>query len=319
MSQGIVRVGLGLCVLALLCGGAAAQNLVVNGSFEEPLAHSVPWPGYFQNQEATVTGWTVDPAGRGHGLNNNLSGGNDTEQRAPFHGIGRPIPDGNQVMFVQGAGETTVSQVINGMQEGAPYLVIFYTAIRPGNAGMDLRVTLGNVELLEETRFVSTGNAPYERFEYSIIYTEAEFGATPELAFHSQFPPGGDVSILYDHVQIRPPVLAADISGPGMVAQGSTVNLRTELTESVGDATYQWFYNGVELEGETDAALQLLDVVIEDSGVYSVEVTDAGGTATAAFTLLVVEALPVSSIVVVTLLALLLLASGVWFVRARVA
>lgn len=311
MSQGILRVGFGLGMIALLCSGAFAQNLVENWSFEEPVVVEDIWPGYFHDKEDwAATGWTVTPADRGHGFNNN-------GDVSPFLGGGRPIPDGDQVMFVQGAGDSTVSQVIDGLEEGEPYMLIFYTGIRPGNAGMDLTVTLGGVEMMGQTRFASTGTAPLERITLPFVYTSGEFGDDPELAFHSVFADGGDVTILYDAVEVRKPVLGAEVTGPGMVAQGDTVVLSANLTESVGNTTYQWFYDGVELDGETGATLELLDVVINDSGAYSVEVTDDAGTATAAYTLVVVEALPVSSTLVLSLIMVLLLGAGVWTLRSR--
>lgn len=317
MLKKIAGIGVAACMLALISSGAFAQNLVENWSFEEPLAQTVPWPGYFHNQDASVTGWTVTPSGRGHGLNNNLSGPNDSDQRAPFHGIGRPIPHGNQVFFMQNQ-PGTLSQVINGLEEGNPYLLIFYAGIRPGNPGMDFTVSLGDLELLEETRLLGAGTAPLERFEIPFVYTEDAVGDTPELAFSATWIEDVDTTILFDAVELRAPVLGADISGPGMVAEGDNVVLSASLSESVGEATYQWFYDGVELQGETGATLELMDVVIEDSGVYSVEVTDDAGSATAAFTLVVVEALPVSSFLLLSVLGLALLSVGVFTVRRAI-
>ncbi len=317
MSQGILRVGLGLSLAVLLCSGAMAQNLVENWSFETPDAASVPGPGYFQNQDASVTGWTLTPAGIGHGLNNNIGGSYDDGQRNPFHGGGRPIPHGDQVLFIQGDGNGILSQEISGMVDGNAYMLIFHSGIRPGNAGMDLWVTLGGVEMLERTTMLGAGTAPYVRYAIPFIYEESEMGANPALEFHREWPAGGDVTILFDAIEIRPPQLAVDVTGPGLVAQGDTVVFNTALTENVGETSYQWYYNGVELDGETGATLELLDVVIDDSGVYSVDVTDASGSANAAFTLIVVEALPLSTAWVLALLVVLMLGSGAWVLRSR--
>lgn len=314
MSQGILRVGLGLCVLTLLCGVAVSQqNLVVNGSFETPLAQSVPWPGYFHNQNPVPdNGWTVSG---GYGHNNNIGGSADDGQRNPFHGQGRPIPDGNQVLFMQGAGNKTASQTIQGMVNGEVYRIIYYVGIRPGNAGMDLTVSIGDLVLLPATRFTNN-TGPYLQFEHEIVFNEAV--GTPTLAFFSNYEPGGDVTILLDHVQVYQVPFGVDISGPGLVAQGNQVVLSANLSALIGDSpTYQWYLDGVELVGETGATLTLLDVVIEDSGVYSVTATDGDRVANAAFTLLVVEALPVSNWFVLLVLSGVLVLSGAIVIRAR--
>lgn len=305
-------IGIGIFAIALVCGSAFAQNLVVNGSFEEPLAQTNDWPSYFGTE--AVTGWVrINNNG---GLNNNLTGDAADGQRNPFHGGGRPIPDGNQVYFVQGTGNVHLTQAIQGMEDGSYYLLIFYVGIRPGNPGMDLDVTLGGVELFPQTLFTNN-TGPYERIEIAFQYTVDEFGENPVLSFNSSYAQdtGADTTILYDHVQIRKPVLAADIAGPGLVAQGNNITFTANLSEVTGDASYQWFYNGVELQGETGSSLELMDVVIEDSGVYSVEVTDAAGTTTAAFTLIVVESLPVSSALIIAMLAVMLIAAGAFTLR----
>ncbi len=313
MSQGILRIGLGLCVLTLLCGVAMSQeNLIVNGSFETPLAQSVQWPSYFQNV-ADVPGWSFTGAGWGH--NNNLTGAQEDGQRSPFHGGGRPIPDGNQVLFMQGAGNKTATQTIEGMVEGEVYQIIYYVGIRPGNPGMDLTVTLGNVELLPVTR-ITTNSGPYSRFEHEVVF-DSNVG-TPTLTFFSNYEPGGDVTILFDHVQAYLVPFSAEISGPGLVAQGNQVVLTANLAALIGDnPTYQWYLDGVELVGETGATLTLLDVVIEDSGVYSVTVMDGDRVANSAFTLLVVESLPVSNWLTLIALSVLLVLSGAILIRAR--
>ena len=45
-------------------------------------------------------------------------------------------------------------------------------------------------------------------------------------------------------------------------------------------ATYQWFKNGVAIEGATGATLKLADVRTGDAAAYGVTVTNGSGTAT---------------------------------------
>jgi hypothetical protein len=292
-------------VLTLFSSMVSAQNLVVNGSFEEPDIDEVTNNvGYIQDQaDLSITAWTITPAARGHGLN-------DATTKTPFHGGGRPVPDGDQVLFIQGADTTTLAQVIEGLEEDNYYLLIFYTAIRPGNAGMNVSARIGDLELMEVTSIPENGTAPYHQYTIPFQYTSETVGATPTLTFTSVWPDGGDVTVLFDNIQIRKPVLSADITGPTLVAQGTDVVLGTDLTEVTGDAEFQWYYNGVTLEGETGATLALLDVVIDDSGVYSVEITDAANSITVAYTLTVVESLPVSNLLVLALFVIVLLLIG---------
>jgi len=288
----------------------SAQNLVVNGSFESPdIAQVTNNVGYIQDQaDLSIADWTITPAGRGHGLN-------DATTKTPFHGGGRPVPDGNQVLFIQGADTTTLAQVIEGLEEDNHYLLIFYTAIRPGNPGMNVSVSIGDLELMGVTSIPENGTAPYHQYTIPFLYSSDTVGATPTLTFTTAWPAGGDATVLFDHIQIRKPELSAEVTGPKLVAQGNNVTLSTNLTETVGDTNYQWYYNGIALDGETEATLTLLDVVIDDSGVYSVEITDASNTVTAAFTLLVVESLPVSSSVILILLCAVLLIASVYKLR----
>ena len=305
MKRSIARMCLVLTAIFMISGVVAAENLVVNGSFEDPdIALVTNNVGYIQSQEdLSITAWTITPAGRGHGLN-------DATTKTPFHGGGRPVPDGDQVLFIQGADTTTLSQVIEGLEEDNHYLLIFYTAIRPTYPGMNVSVSIGDLELMEVTSIPENGTGPYHQFTIPFQYTSESVGATPALTFTSVWPDGGDVTVLYDNIQIRKPVLSADITGPTLVAQGTDVILGTDLTEVTGDPAYQWYYNGVALEGETEATLTLLDVVIDDSGVYSVEITDAANTVTVAYTLTVVESLPVSTLPIIVLLVFVVLFFG---------
>ena len=46
---------------------------------------------------------------------------------------------------------------------------------------------------------------------------------------------------------------------------------------AVGDPppTFQWFRNGIPLEGETQPTLELLHVTIDDRGIYNCEVNNS--------------------------------------------
>ncbi len=106
-----------------------------------------------------------------------------------------------------------------------------------------------------------------------------------------------------------------NISGPGMAVYDENVVLSANVTTSEGDVSYQWWKDGIELDGEIFSTLELLMVEEGDSGVYSVEVTDDKGTWTASFSLIVVEALPVNTLLIVALLSVMLLLAGAYTLR----
>jgi len=72
-------------------------------------------------------------------------------------------------------------------------------------------------------------------------------------------------------------------AGAGIVAAvaGSTLTLKTKVTGTAGFA-YQWFRNGVPIEGGTKAALTLKKLTAADTALYAVRVVNAAGAAYAA-------------------------------------
>ncbi|MEW6158730.1 MAG: immunoglobulin domain-containing protein, partial [Verrucomicrobiota bacterium] len=69
---------------------------------------------------------------------------------------------------------------------------------------------------------------------------------------------------------ITPPVSAA-------VEIGKTLTLRVEAS-SEEIPTYQWFKDGVMLEGKTDSTLVITNVSANDAGFYAVRITNSGGS-----------------------------------------
>ena len=76
--------------------------------------------------------------------------------------------------------------------------------------------------------------------------------------------------------------------------ESQSVKVGKEVTFSVQTAgevdAFGWFKDGLALAGETAAELVLLDLTLADAGIYFVEVSNAGGTATSEVALL--EVLP---------------------------
>lgn len=314
MKYSIACVGMGLAAFLLICSPVMAQNLIENGSFETPVVVPDDWPGYLDGD--AVPGWTrINDMG---GLNNNVDDGDEPN---PFMGAGRPIPDGDQVYFVQQNVDesedmgVSLTQEIEGFQDGRYYTLSFYVGIRPNNDGMSLDVTLGDMELMEQTWF-SNSSGPLELIELTFQYDSDAVG-TPELSFNSinEEEPEGDNTILYDDVRLELISLGAKITGPSFAEVGDDITLSVDTSDAIGEVSIQWYFDGVEIEGETDATLELAALEYEDSGVYSVEVSDEVDNTSSAHTLAVVEALPVANILAVIAMCIVLLGAGVFAVR----
>ena len=65
------------------------------------------------------------------------------------------------------------------------------------------------------------------------------------------------------------------------VKAGETLRLNTTVMVYCEDNVYQWFKDGVELAGQTDAYLEIAKVKAEDAGKYTLKVTSTSGTSTA--------------------------------------
>lgn len=321
------RLGAGLALMTLICStGFAQQNLVVNGSFETPLAQDVAWPGYFVDTGVAIPGWDVNG---NYGLNNNRTDAQADGQRNPFHGGGRPIPDGNQVLFIQNPGGSIntfrLQQNINGLEDGEWYQLILYTAIRPNRVPMLMRVRIGENNLnltqsADDNYIPVTANVitePYERHEFMFQWNSATLGG-PRLRIQVRKPEEGDSTILFDNIQIRKINLEVSISGPSLVESRNNVVLTANVTGAL-DPEYQWYRNGVLLAGQTNSTLVLLDVTPDDSANYSVFVSDGDRTAEASIQLVVTAGLPVSNTYALLILcALMLLVALKHITRKRV-
>ena len=111
--------------------------------------------------------------------------------------------------------------------------------------------------------------------------------------------------------------VVVNISGPGMVVQGSDVTLWADVTGNVGDVSYQWWKDGQELPGETNNYLELLAVTEADSGLYAVAVTDDNDTVIVTHNLKVVEALPITGYLGLILLVVAASMSGFALLRRQ--
>jgi len=100
-------------------------------------------------------------------------------------------------------------------------------------------------------------------------------------------------------VTVNPgPVVAPVIVSSPPSTQTITVGSSLSLAVSVSGAaatTYQWKFNGVNINGATQSLYSLSPVTVANAGTYTCNVTNAGGTVTSSPAVVVVEGQPVIS------------------------
>ncbi len=108
------------------------------------------------------------------------------------------------------------------------------------------------------------------------------------------------------------------ISSPGMIQVGGSAELRVIApAQLLEEASFQWYFQGQALDGETGATLTLTDVQVGDEGEYSVEIDHAAFSGTLVTSLSVAENLPAAGPIVIGLFAAALAVGGVAYVRRR--
>ncbi len=107
-------------------------------------------------------------------------------------------------------------------------------------------------------------------------------GSIDEIAYYDKVLTPLEVANHY--AAAFPPAVAPSISQDPMsqiALKGQDITFRVAAS-SGSPVTYQWRFNGDDLEGETDAMLVLLNVQEADAGEYTVEVTNNSGSVVSA-------------------------------------
>jgi hypothetical protein len=94
----------------------------------------------------------------------------------------------------------------------------------------------------------------------------------------------------YDFGTIAAPVITTQPSGK-LLTSGSTLTMSVTAT-SASAATYQWRKDGLALTGQTSANFSKSNISVSDSGVYTVVVSNAGGSVTSSPAQVVVQVPP---------------------------
>ncbi len=254
---------------------------IANASFE--LDGFTVWPGYVSGNWP-ITGW--DALG-GHGVNPVQDG----TGRSPFADNGA-FPHGAQSAFMQADG--AMSQIVSGFTVGGHYYVHYYENARGGNNPY-LEVKVGGNTLVPAHLVTSVGGAnPYREVSSAMFSASA---TDLELSFIKSNPLGGDNTVLVDNVAIIqvPPGTPPTFS---QQPQSTTVYLGqpasfSAVVQGSLPLSYQWWFDGQPLAGETAATLSLASVGLANEGAYFLVVTNSSGSITSAVVqLALLEAIP---------------------------
>ena len=131
--------------------------------------------------------------------------------------------------------------------------------------------------------------------------------------------PWQNSSVLAEGGFTGPLALSVYIQGPNLASLGQNFTLNAVALHAVGTVSYQWYKNGVAIQGAVDPFYEIVDAVEEDSGLYTVTVTDDQDTVTSSgFNLVVGTQLPLANtLVLLTLISLLVLAGATTLVWKR--
>src|SRR5688572_21768065 len=94
----------------------------------------------------------------------------------------------------------------------------------------------------------------------------------------------------YDLGTVAAPVITTQPAGK-LLTSGSTLTMSVSAT-SASAATYQWRKDGLALTGQTSAIFSKSNITVSDSGVYTVAVSNAGGSVTSGPAQVVVQVPP---------------------------
>jgi hypothetical protein len=236
------------------------QIVVRNPSFEAS-GSVYPYPGYFNS----VGGWDISGGG-GRGVNIDGAG--------PFSDNGR-ANSGDVVLFMQGAG-ATVSQNLTGLTQGDKYTIAYLVNARGGGAeDTTYSVLINGASVFDGDITPVGGSNPYylNQVEFTADATEDVLGFQGTTAT-------GDHTVLFDNIIVLPSAAAPFIlQDPASAVKpvGGSASF-TVVAIGGGTLTYQWKKDGQPIATQTADTLTLDTLSLANSGTYSVDVKNNGGT-----------------------------------------
>ncbi|HEX4264163.1 MAG TPA: GDSL-type esterase/lipase family protein [Verrucomicrobiae bacterium] len=278
---------------------ANSQNLVANGSFEQPGVvygdYTVTFGSVATN---AVPGWafgysTGTTPGVYDGLASNNGGLNDGN-----------IEDGTNAAFLQGGSMAQTVKLSAGN-----YSLSFW-AMGRSDTGTANPVTVSVGSFLSQT--VTPGNTTESMSSdwqnYTYYFNVPSNGSYP-LVFQSTLPydPPSDHTTFIDNVSIAavagipPPAIISEPSAQQIIYVGQSAQFTVQNT-GAPPLSYQWWRetngtyinvaNGGRFSGATNATLIISNLSIGDSTNYKVSITNIGGTTNSTVAALTVLPVP---------------------------
>ncbi|MBI3417439.1 MAG: DUF642 domain-containing protein [Verrucomicrobia bacterium] len=255
-----------------------AQNLILDGSFETPVVSPGGHAGL-----TSVGPW-------------NVTKGTVALYSGSARGIINPA-QGNQQIDLDSSSDALIGTTINQAFITIPNRVyeVSFNVGWTGNPSQNPGVKLtAEVFSSDGTKLASldatppqlqTAYGPIQKFTFTATTSETT------LSFRDTSSTSFQVGVLLDNVSVisvgdSPKIVQ------GLADQQVPIGGKAVFSVGVGagdPATYQWFYNGVALTGETNNELVLEGVRVRDAGEYSVKISNQFGSVQAAARLLVSE------------------------------
>jgi hypothetical protein len=300
ISKSIIAAGANqmLSFLLVLVGTAwmtnagYAQNLVVNGSFEEPGIAADQYTVTFQSLPTNyITGWILGVSGAPYGNGNGydgICGGDGLNSSGNYE-------DGTNCIFLQGGyAGTTVT-----LNPGS-YTLSFWAMgrVAGGNGANPVAVTVwngspnGNILSNTVTPPNTAQDVLSDWTQYLFNFTASSNGVYA-LTFQATIPygPSGDHTTFIDNVAITPggvsPSFTSEPTPQEMIYTGETARF-SALAAGSPTPAYQWqiesngvfvnLSNGNGISGVTNSTLTISNLIPGDATNYLLHVSNTGGS-----------------------------------------
>ncbi|HWD91730.1 MAG TPA: GDSL-type esterase/lipase family protein [Verrucomicrobiae bacterium] len=292
-----------LLVLAMIGAwtplAARSQNLVANGSFEQPgLVNGDYTVNFGDLATNAVPGWTFGlSTGTTPGVYDGLVSNNGGLNAGN-------IEDGKNAAFLQGG---SMSQTV--LLNAGTYSLSFWAMGRSDTGTANpITVSVGN-NLSQTVTPDNTAENLLSDWQSYLFYFNAPSNGSYTLAFQAMLPydPPSDHTTFIDDVSIvpisavPPPTILSEPSAKQVLYVGQSAQFTVQSTNTP-PISYQWrmetngiyvnLTNGGRFSGANSTTLIISNLNVEDFTNYEVSVTNAGGTTNSTVAALEVLAMP---------------------------
>jgi len=234
-------------------------QIIINGGFESP---DTPTYTHISAGQNTIASWVVGL----HSVEVGDAVGNGFLVGAAFEGA--------QYLDLTGTGRGRLTQAF-ATTPGLLYTLTFaytdnyFESSTPAAATVRLFDGLGD----RLNRTITHTGAVAGDYKWSVFneqFTALQNTTRLEFTSLTSSPNGHSGGIMLDAVQVIQPAV---VPGQSIVAVGGSVTLSLTNTLNV-PSTYQWKFNGTSIANATNATLALSSLTLDQSGSYSVTVSN---------------------------------------------